>query len=622
MTDPVIVVEDLTVRTRSGAAVLAGVSLAVRESQSLGLVGESGSGKTTLAHALLGYTRPGLELASGSVRVAGEELVGRSDRGLRPLRGRLISYVPQDPAAALNPGMRVGAQIREMLRVHARDRDADRLARKLLERVELPSDDAFQRRFPHQLSGGQQQRVAIAIALACEPRAVVLDEPTTGLDVITQGLILEEVSRLRNELDVALVYVSHDLAAVSTVTDRVAVMYSGQIVEQADLTAIIGGPRHPYTAGLISSVPDHRRPQRLVGIPGVAPEIAAQLPGCLFAPRCGLRIDECERARPAMTEAAAGHLVRCLRWAETAQSPPLARQMTPPARQQSLLAVTGLTARHRTRGLTTTAVDGVSFKVWPGSCVALVGESGSGKTTIARCVAGLHAPDAGSIEFGGERLAAVARRRTREQRRRIQLISQNPYESLNPRHTIADQIGWPARALRGVSKRESESEVALLLERVRLPARLAERYPGSLSGGERQRVAIARALAAQPDLLVCDEITSALDVSVQAAALDLLHELQAELGLALLFITHDLGVVAAVADDVLVLEHGTQVESGETVSVLHSPAAAYTRRLIGAAPTLPLVTPESGAPGARAGATAPDAHHSAAVMKHHGSDTP
>jgi peptide/nickel transport system ATP-binding protein len=594
--DPVVVVENLTVRARSGAVVLDGVSLAVRESESLGLVGESGSGKTTLGHALLGYARPGLKFAGGSVRLAGEELIGRPDAGLRPLRGRFISYVPQDPAAALNPGMRIGAQIREILRVHAADRDADRLAGELLRRVELPSGDAFQRRFPHQLSGGQQQRVAIAIALACEPRVVVLDEPTTGLDVVTQGLILEEVNRLRHELDVALVYVSHDLAAVSTVTDRVAVMYSGEILEQAELAAIIGRPRHPYTAGLVSSVPDHRRPQRLVGIPGVAPEDARLLPGCLFAPRCGLRIPECEQARPPVTDVAAGHLVRCIRWEDTTRPLPLPREMTPPLRQSALLAVSDLTARHRTRGLTTTAVDGVSFNVWPGSCVALVGESGSGKTTIARCLAGLHAPDGGSIEFGGERLAAVARRRTREQRRRIQLISQNPYESLNPRHTIADQIGWPARALRGVSKRESQSEVADLLGRVRLPARLGERYPGSLSGGERQRVAIARALAAHPDLLVCDEITSALDVSVQAAALDLLRDLQTELGLALLFITHDLGLVAAVADDVLVLERGTQVETGDTITVLHAPSAPYTRRLIGAAPTLPLVAPDSGAP--------------------------
>jgi len=594
--DPVVVVEDLTVRSRIGATVLDRVSLAVRESESLGLVGESGSGKTTLGHALLGYARPGLEFASGSVRIAGAELLGRPDAGLRPMRGRFISYVPQDPAAALNPGMRIGAQIREIVLVHAPDRDADRLAGELLRRVELPADHAFQRRFPHQLSGGQQQRVAIAIALACEPRVIVLDEPTTGLDVVTQGLILEEVNRLRRELDVAMVYVSHDLAAVSQVTDRIAVMYSGQVLEQAELGAIIGHPRHPYTAGLVSSVPDHRRPQHLVGIPGVAPDDPDRVPGCLFAPRCAIKIRDCEHARPPVTEVADGHLVRCIRWAETTRPLPLPRVMTPPSRQSALLAVSELTARHRTRGLTTTAVDKVSFTVWPGSCVALVGESGSGKTTIARCLAGLHAPDGGSIEFGGERLAAAARHRTREQRRRIQLISQNPYESLNPRHSIADQVGWPARALRGVSKRESQSEVGLLLERVRLPARLGERYPSSLSGGERQRVAIARALAAHPDLLVCDEITSALDVSVQAAALDLLRDLQRELELALLFITHDLGLVAAVADDVLVLERGIQVETGDVISVLHAPAAPYTRRLIGAAPTLPLVAPESGAP--------------------------
>jgi len=594
--DPVVVVEDLTVRSRIGATVLDRVSLAVRESESLGLVGESGSGKTTLGHALLGYARPGLEFASGSVRIAGAELLGRPDAGLRPMRGRFISYVPQDPAAALNPGMRIGAQIREIVLVHAPDWDADRLAGELLRRVELPADHAFQRRFPHQLSGGQQQRVAIAIALACEPRVIVLDEPTTGLDVVTQGLILEEVNRLRRELDVAMVYVSHDLAAVSQVTDRIAVMYSGQVLEQAELGAIIGHPRHPYTAGLVSSVPDHRRPQHLVGIPGVAPDDPDRVPGCLFAPRCAIKIRDCEHARPPVTEVADGHLVRCIRWAETTRPLPLPRVMTPPSRQSALLAVSELTARHRTRGLTTTAVDKVSFTVWPGSCVALVGESGSGKTTIARCLAGLHAPDGGSIEFGGERLAAAARHRTREQRRRIQLISQNPYESLNPRHSIADQVGWPARALRGVSKRESQSEVGLLLERVRLPARLGERYPSSLSGGERQRVAIARALAAHPDLLVCDEITSALDVSVQAAALDLLRDLQRELELALLFITHDLGLVAAVADDVLVLERGIQVETGDVISVLHAPAAPYTRRLIGAAPTLPLVAPESGAP--------------------------
>jgi peptide/nickel transport system ATP-binding protein len=596
VTEPVLVVDDLVVRTRGGATVLDRACIEVAAGASLGLVGESGSGKTTLAQALLGFVRPGLVIAGGSVRVTGTEMVGLAEVDLRTLRGRLVSYVPQDPASALNPAMRVGAQIRELLSVHiGNGHDSDRVA-ELLRRVELPADAGFQRRFPHQLSGGQQQRVAIAMALACDPRLVVLDEPTTGLDVVTQGLILDEVNRLRRELDVALVYVSHDLAAVAAVTDRVAVMYAGQILEQADTVTVTTRPRHPYAAGLVSSVPDHRRPRHLTGIPGVAPDAASIPAGCPFAPRCELCVPECTAALPPKVEIFPGHTVRCLRWAET----PLPTQALRPLAQAPelvpLLDVSSLTAQHRTHGLLVTAVDAVSFAVRPGTCVALVGESGSGKTTIARCVAGLHVPAAGSITLDGQMLAPTARARTREQRRRIQLIFQNPYESLNPRHTIAEQIAWPARALRRVSRSESQSEVTELLERVRLPARLASRYPGSLSGGERQRVAIARALAAHPDLLICDEITSALDVSVQAAALDLLAELQRSLGLALLFITHDLGVVASVADDVLVLEHGSQVERGDAVRILQAPSQPYTRRLIESAPSLPEVPTDFASP--------------------------
>jgi len=592
VSDPLLVVEDLVVRTRAGATVLDGISLALEAGDSIGLVGESGSGKTTLAQALLGFARPGLTIAGGSVRVAGTELVGMADRSLRSLRGRLVSYVPQDPASALNPGMRIGNQIREMLRVHVGDQDLSARVAALMRRVELPSDPSFERRFPHQLSGGQQQRVAIAMALACEPRLVVLDEPTTGLDVVTQGLILEEVGRVRRELDVALVYVSHDLAAVATVTEHIAVMYAGQIVEQADTVVVTTRPRHPYSAGLVSSVPDHRQPRRLTGIPGVAPGAGSVECGCPFAPRCELSVAKCATDAPPPLEIMPGHVVRCWRWENTAVPSQPVRGLSRPSSLAPLLDVRALTAQYRTHGVLATAVAGVSFAVRPGTCVALVGESGSGKTTIARCIAGLHSPAAGEITLDDEVLAATAHKRTREQRRRIQLVFQNPYESLNPRHTIADQIAWPARALRGAGKAESYAEVSRLLDRVRLPSRLAQRYPGALSGGERQRVAIARALAADPDLLLCDEITSALDVSVQAATLDLLGELQSDLGLALLFITHDLGVVASVADEVLVLEHGSEVETGDAIKVLQTPEAAYTRRLIDAAPSLPEPSPE------------------------------
>jgi peptide/nickel transport system ATP-binding protein len=586
MTEPILVVEDLVVRARTGATILAGVSLQLRAGESLGLVGESGSGKTTLAQALLGYARPGLEIVSGSVRVAGTEMVGRPEDAVRPLRGSLVSYVPQDPASALNPAVRVGDQIREMLRVHASERATSSSVGELLRRVELPADRAFQRRFPHQLSGGQQQRVAIALALSCDPQLIVLDEPTTGLDVVTQGLILDEVLRLQHELNVTLVYVSHDLAAVATVAGHVAVMYAGSVVEQARTSVVTTRPRHPYTRGLVSSVPDHHTPRELIGIAGVAPEMDHLPVGCPFQPRCDMRIEACAQKLPALVEIAVDHAVRCLRWQDTGPPEVVIRHPVQQQQLESLLRVDGLVARYRTHGEWMTAVNDVTFSLGCGECLALVGESGSGKTTTARCVVGLHQASAGRIEFDGRALAPLARKRTEEQRRRIQVVFQNPYESLNPRQSVASQVSWPARSLRGCSRAEARAEVTRLLERVRLPARTADRFPGELSGGERQRVAIARALAAQPDLLVCDEITSALDVSVQAAVLDLLRELRTDLGLALLFITHDLGVVASVADDVLVLEHGRTVEIGGVQGVLQAPVADYTRRLIDAAPSL------------------------------------
>ena len=587
MNAPALRISDLVVVDQSGRSVLNGVSLTLEPGESVGVVGESGCGKTTLAQAILGFARPGLTIVSGSVEVAGEELLGRPEKQLRELRGRLVSYVPQDPATALNPSMRVGSQILEMCRVHAPQRGPEALAAAALERVGLPLDRAFARRFPHQLSGGQQQRVALAMAFACDPPVIVLDEPTTGLDVVTQAVILDEVARLQRELGVALVYVSHDLAAVSTVAQRVAVMYAGDIVEKGPTESMTRRPRHPYTSGLVSSVPDHRNPRRLRGITGVVAGADQLLSGCRFAPRCSLVEDACLESHPKPQVISLNHEVSCIKWEAT--SPPTTEpRLTAPlaVQEQKLLQVSDLLAQHRSHGEVVTAAESVSFDLSAGECVALVGESGSGKTTIARCVVGLHEPQGGSITFDGEALAGRASRRSREQRRRIQIVFQNPYESLNPRRTVGDSVGWPARALRSSTRSAAEQEVGELLARVRLPAATARRYPSELSGGERQRVAIARALAAHPDLLVCDEVTSALDVSVQAATLELLRELQADLGLGLLFITHDLGVVASAADRILVLERGHVVEQGDVGVVLGAPAQPYTQRLIGAAPSL------------------------------------
>jgi peptide/nickel transport system ATP-binding protein len=579
-------VEDLRVELRSGEAIVEDVALSVAPGEILGLVGESGSGKTTTALALLGYTRPGVRIARGRVVVAGEEVGWLGEQAARKLRGRLVSYVPQDPGNALNPALRIGRAIQDMLDQHAADREVGSVS-SALGAVHLPTTSEFERRYPHQLSGGQQQRVTIAIALVCEPPLVVLDEPTTGLDVVTQARVLDEVDRLRRERGLAMVYVSHDLAVVAQVADRIAVMYAGRIVEEGPSAAVLAEPRHPYTRGLVASIPDHVAPRRLHGMPGVAVGVGERPPGCAFAPRCLQRVARCEEEPPVLEPAGDGRRVRCFEWRVTPALAVAERvEARPSSDREPLLAVEELRAVHG-RINPVVAAEDVSFALAPGGCVALVGESGSGKTTIARCVAGLHPPAAGRITLAGQPLASRAKNRPNEARRRLQIVFQNPYDSLNPRHRVSDAIARPARILRDLSQDEARGEVAELLERVRLPARLATRFPGELSGGERQRVAIARALAARPDLLVCDEITSALDVSVQAAVLELLAELRAELGLALLFISHDLGVVATVADRVLVLEHGRVCEEGPVATILAEPEHPYTRRLVEAAPRLP-----------------------------------
>jgi peptide/nickel transport system ATP-binding protein len=583
-------VRDLRVETEAGFAVVEDVSFQLRAGETLGIVGESGSGKTTVGLALLGYARPGVRLAGGVVRFHGENLVGLAPERLRQVRGRGVSYVPQNAGRALNPSMRIGRQIREVVEVHLGAGSADPAVTAALKQASLTSDAAFQRRYIHQLSGGQQQRLALAIALACHSEILVLDELTTGLDVVTQSKILAEIGRLGRETGVGVVFVSHDLAAVASVATEVAVMYGGRIVEKGPVDEVLGAPVHPYTSGLVSSVPHHTGRSRVVGIPGTAVGVVDRPRGCAFAPRCALRIDACDVAMPPVEEASPEHKVRCIRWIETPAISALDRSSpavpVDGSSQQSLLVVRGLGATYG-RSHIAFAVRDISFAIELGECLALVGESGSGKSTIARCIAGLHAPASGEIVFAGGTLEATARDRSRDVRRRIQIVFQNPYDSLNPSQTVLEAIARPLKLFGKGGAKQTRFEVMSLLDRVRLPARLAGAYPSELSGGERQRVAIARALAAEPDLLICDEVTSALDVSVQAAVLDLLGTLQNDLGLAMLFITHDLGVVASIADRVLVLEGGRALEEGTVERVLQRPDVDYTRRLIAAVPELP-----------------------------------
>jgi peptide/nickel transport system ATP-binding protein len=584
---PPVQVHDLCiVLSGSRADIVDEIVIEIAPGQVLGLVGESGSGKTTVGMALLGYTRPGGEVSGGEVLIEGTNLAGLRDAQLRKVRGGVVSYIPQDPGTALNPALRIGKQLAEVLENYGDLSEAERDARirETLTEVALPNDDAFLRRYPHQLSGGQQQRVAIAMAFAGRPHVIVCDEPTTGLDVTTQSRVLETVRDLCRSHNVAALYVSHDLAVVAELADRVAVMYAGRIVESGTRDQLFSSPRHPYTQRLLRAVPDLAGKRAVVGIPGRAPLPGHRPSGCFFEPRCPLAVDDCREAFPPVDELGGGHAVRCYRAAETASALAAAGAASSEAAQvgDAVLTVTGLNAHY---GSTPTLFD-IDLAVGRNECVALVGESGSGKTTLARCVAGLHKEYTGEISLAGTVLAPSARRRSADARRQIQYVFQNPYASLNPRRTVGQTIARQLQLFFPGDRHQIGSRVADCLDRVALSPEAINRFPDQLSGGERQRVAIARALAAEPAVLVCDEVTSALDVSVQAAIVDLLRDLRREIGLSILFITHNLALIRTIADRVCVMTGGRIVETGATAGVFEAPNADYTRQLLANTPSI------------------------------------
>jgi peptide/nickel transport system ATP-binding protein len=508
-------------------------------------------------------------------------------KAVRQLRGEEIAYVPQDPASALNPSIRIGKQIVELLELRGMGTAESRLqgARDGLAEVGLPNDDEFLGRYAHQLSGGQVQRVALAMAFLPKPKVLVLDEPTTGLDVTTQKMVLDTMAELCRSYGVSALYVTHDLAVVANIADRVAVMYAGQIVELGARDAIFAKPMHPYTRALLASIPHLSQARALTGIPGRTPAPGARPDGCRFNDRCSFAVDACRAEVPELRTLEAGHEVRCLRtdeigmWDINLGTVPDA---DPDRQRDVILSVSSLDVFYGRKQV----VHDVTFDLAKGEVVALVGESGSGKTTISRCVGGLHKDWTGTVSFEGRELAASARRRSAEDRRRIQYIFQNPYLSLNPRLTVEQIIRRPME-LFGIAKgKQATDRVLELMEQVALGPGMLHYQASRLSGGERQRVAIARALAAEPDVMICDEITSALDVSVQGSIVALLEGLRKERGISMLFVTHNLALVRSIAARVEILRAGRVVESGSVVRVMETPQQDYTRNLLANSPRI------------------------------------
>ncbi|HJW74774.1 MAG TPA: ABC transporter ATP-binding protein [Thermoleophilia bacterium] len=574
--------------------VVDGVTFGVAAGEVLGLVGESGSGKTTVALALLGHTRRGLALAGGRVLLEDRDVLAMGSAELRRLRGRTVAYVPQDPASALNPALKVGSQLREALTSHAgEDPDVpsapERMAQVLAE-VRLDASAEILNAYPHQLSGGQQQRIALAMAFSCRPVLIVLDEPTTGLDVATQRHVLDTIRGLCSSYGVAAVYVTHDLAVVAQIADRVAVMYAGQLAELGPTGLVFDSPAHPYTWGLLRAIPSPDRSHVLVGMEGQPPAPGRRPPGCHFEPRCSYALPECSSGSPPAVFVEAGsHFACCIRAEEIARTSSGHGQVnfeqvdqSEQADDGSMLLVSGLVAGYGHRQV----LHGVGLTVARRSCVAVVGESGSGKTTLARCIVGLHANWSGNVAFKGRELKPLAQKRDLDALRAVQYVFQNPYTSLNPRKTVGQLVEQPLAHFFRLKPNERRDRVVAALEDAALGADFLSRYPDQLSGGERQRVAIARALIVDPELIVCDEVTSALDVSVQAAIVELLRRLQRERGLSLIFITHNLALVRSIAQQVVVLHQGDVVETGPTDAVLSRPQDDYTRRLLADLPQL------------------------------------
>ncbi|MDE2859813.1 MAG: ABC transporter ATP-binding protein [Chloroflexota bacterium] len=659
MTTPLLDVESLTVSYRIGKRWIPAVRdfhLQLAPGHVVGLVGESGSGKSTVALALMRYLSSNGRVESGGrLAFAGEDLLGKSDAEMRSIWARRVKLAPQNAGAALNPSMKIGAQVTEVLgaALGIGGAEAEQAMLRMFHDVNLVDPEKVAERYPHELSGGMQQRVVIAMALITNPELLILDEPTTGLDVTTEAVILDLIRGLMADRDTAVIYITHNLGVVAQLCERVLVLYAGEIMEEAPVEQLYAAPRHPYSLGLLNSVPrlgQSKTDSRLHSISGNPPALTELTRGCVFAERCDFVIDKCRAEKPPLEQLGDGRAVRCFRWEEVTvyrhpksnapsvprptgddseasrRGGPAHRDRLPPIAMGGLRGVEKNTSplqrgvRDEERVLqkddrdTDTlmrvtdlkkhfpvarslgdwlrgkkpapirAVDGVNLTLGAGQTLGLVGESGSGKTTLSRLIIGLQERTGGQLELLGMDIRNSVRERSPDVLSKLQMVFQNPQNSLNPYLSVRQALRRPLVKLRGMTPARAEAEVAQLLRRVNLREDYADRFPAELSGGEKQRVAIARAFASDPDLIICDEPVSALDVSVQSAVLNLLARLQEEHGTAYLFISHDLAVVGYLSDVIAVMYLGQLFEVGTASDLFQPPYHPYTEALVSAIP--------------------------------------
>lgn len=599
-TQPTLELRDLRVAYRVRGIdreVLRGISLSIQPGEAYGLVGESGCGKSTAAFAAMRYLPRNGSITDGSIHFEGRDITSIGDDDIRELRTNAISMVYQNPIAALNPTIRVGDQVAEVYELLGKSSsEARELSLAALKRVQIADAEAVLERYPHQLSGGMAQRVIIAMALASNPRLLVLDEPTTGLDATVEAEVLDLVRALRAETGTAVLFISHNLGVIRTMCDRVGVLYAGALVEEGPTEEVLHKPNHPYTVGLLRCIPRgglHKRKDRLDTIPGTPPPLGATLPGCVFVDRCAIAQDTCRTSQPPFVELANGHRARCF-FHEQAVNMPRAvdgtRSSAPTSTAASagdLLNITNLSKTFAQDSGDVRVLTSVSLALRAGETLGLVGESGSGKTTLAKALLGINEPDEGSvITLNGATLGATLRDRSPSEVGAVQIVFQNPDSALNRRHTVMRIVGRAIEKLAGKPRNEAEDTAQVLLNDMSVDPILHSVKPTQLSGGLKQRVAIARSFAGKPQLVVCDEPTSALDVSVQANILNLLVDLQTKENVSYVFISHDLGVVRYISDRIAVLYLGRIMELGAAETVFNGPHHPYTEALVSSVPAI------------------------------------